>query len=122
VTTASCKAKGRALQQVVRNELRRVGAQFGLVDEDILSQTMGISGVDIVLSPAAKAVMLDPSIECKNVENLAVTTVFLKHQDKYKDKMNLLIHKRNHTPPLATMRFDVFMELYETFLKAHHNG
>ena len=48
----SSKAKGRKLQNMVRDALR--GAFPTLEEDDIKSQTMGMTGEDIVLSPAAR--------------------------------------------------------------------
>lgn len=112
--TSSCKAKGRRLQDKVRDYLRLFGKQFGLVDDDIKSAIMGTTGVDIVLSPAAKAV-LPLDIECKNREKLNVTTTFFKHYEKYAQKptLKLLISSRNHQEPLVTLRWEDFIQLYE---------
>ena len=55
----SVKAKGRALQNLVRDKLREVfitnwTKMPKLKEDDIKSQTMGMAGEDIVLSPAAR--------------------------------------------------------------------
>ena len=63
----SSKAKGRKLQNMVRDALR--SAFPDLEEDDIKSQTMGMTGEDIVLSPAARKV-IPYSFECKNVERL----------------------------------------------------
>ena len=60
----SSKAKGRRLQNALRDILRET---FPILeDDDIKSQTMGMTGEDIVLSPAAKK-EIPYSFECKNV-------------------------------------------------------
>lgn len=46
------KAKGRKLQNLLRDKLRV--AFPSLEDDDVKSQTMGMPGEDIVLSPAAR--------------------------------------------------------------------
>ena len=63
----SSKAKGRRLQNYVRDMLRDVYSQ--LHPDDIKSQTMGMTGEDIILTPAARQVC-SFSFECKNVERL----------------------------------------------------
>ena len=63
--TKSAKAKGRSLQNDVRDWLRRKIWTVPLEDDDIKSQTMGMTGLDIVLSPAARKV-IPFGIECKN--------------------------------------------------------
>ena len=50
----SAKAKGRNLQNLVRDKLRSIFVGKVLEEDDIKSQTMGMSGEDIVLTPAAK--------------------------------------------------------------------
>ena len=62
------KAKGRKLQNLLRDKLRV--AYPSLEDDDIKSQTMGMPGEDIVLSPAARR-KIPFSFECKNVERLS---------------------------------------------------
>jgi hypothetical protein len=57
----SSKAKGRRLQNYVRDMLREV--YHGLHPDDIKSQTMGMTGEDIVRTPAAKEVCAF-SFEC----------------------------------------------------------
>lgn len=99
---------------MVRDRLREIGKQHGLVDDDIKSTTMGESGVDIQLSPAARRVV-DLAIECKNVEKLNVVGVFIEHFTKYASQpsLKLLVHSRNHTEPMVTMRWDDFIPLLE---------
>jgi len=68
-TVKSCKAKGRRLQNFVRDMLRDIFSD--LHPDDIKSQTMGMTGEDIVLSPAARK-RITFSFECKNVEKLQI--------------------------------------------------
>lgn len=118
--TSSCKSKGRRLQDQVRSGLRLLGEHFGLEADDIKSQIMGVSGVDIVLSPAAKKVLGDLCIECKNVEKLNTVGVFQHHASKYPHpKIPVLIHSRNRTEPMATMSLDTFLDLLEFFAYYH---
>jgi hypothetical protein len=118
VKTSSAKAKGRRLQQYVRDSLRAIGLKYGLIDGDCESRGMGQNGVDIILSPAAIKVF-PFAVECKNVETLNVTSTFLEHFDKYKDEssLKLLIHSRNKMKePLVTMRWSDFLAVYNGFL------
>lgn len=112
--TSSAKAKGRRLQQMVRDSLRAIGKKFNIVDGDIESLGMGQNGVDLILSPAALKVF-DLSIECKNVETLNVHGEFWKHYEKYKDNesQKLLVHTKNRFDPLVTMRLTDFIRLLE---------
>jgi hypothetical protein len=109
--TSSAKAKGRRLQDALREGLREIGKEHGLEADDIKSQIMGVPGCDIVMSPAAKAVFNDLKCECKNREQLNVVSTFLTHAAKYNNKNAILVHKRNHTPPLVTMFLTDYLEL-----------
>jgi hypothetical protein len=109
--TSSAKAKGRRLQQEIRDVLRLMGKPYGLVDGDIESRGMGQAGVDVMLSPAARN-LWDLAIECKNCEKLNVHNVFTKHEEKYRDHLfPLLVHSKNRSHTLVTMRLDNFIEL-----------
>jgi hypothetical protein len=69
VKPASAKAKGRRLQQAVRDML--LDASPRLEADDIRSTSMGASGEDLLFSPAARRVYpIAP--ECKNTERLNV--------------------------------------------------
>ncbi len=112
--TSSCKAKGRRLQQQVRDALRALGATRGLVDGDINSTSMGVSGVDVLLSPAADR-LFSLAIECKNVERLQVVPTFLEHYGKYEadSRLKILVHGKNKIAPMVTLRFTDFITLLE---------
>ncbi len=114
----SAKAKGRRFQQHVRDLYLQLGKPFGLEPDDIKSTSMGVSGVDLQLSPAAQR-LFPHSIECKNVEALNVATVFKKHYDKYAalNTLKLLFHTRNHTEPMVTMRMLDFFGLLVRLLE-----
>lgn len=109
--TSSAKAKGRKLQQFFRDVLREIGSNFGLKAGDIESRGMGQSGTDIILSPAAINVFGDLAIECKNKETLNVVTTFWEHAAKYPKSVPFLVHKKNNTTPLVTLRVEDFDKL-----------
>lgn len=116
MTTASRKDKGRRLQQLAAKALLESAkkADPNLADEEIQSRSMGAAGVDLILGTRAQNILGKLLIECKNVESLNVTTVFLEHYEKYKDKGTpILVHKRNHTPPLVTITLEEFIKLNE---------
>jgi len=97
--------------------LRLLGSHFGLEDDDIKSQIMGVSGVDIILSPAAKKVLGDLCIECKNVEKINLVGVFQHHAEKYQHpKIPILVHSRNRTEPMVTISLRTFIDLLEHFV------
>jgi len=108
--TSSAKAKGRRLQQRVRDDLRAIAPQ--LDPTDIESTPMGCNGVDVILTKAARDVFGELAIECKNVENLNVVGVFTGHAAKYPAKIPLLVHARNNTTPMVTLDWFTFLRLY----------
>jgi len=117
MNTSSCKAKGRKLQKEIRDDLRRIGERYGLEDGDVESRPMGCSGVDIILSPTAKKIF-PFSIEAKNQESLNVVKEFTKHHAKYADhRMNMLIHCKNRTESMVTMKWKDFLRLYRRYLR-----
>ena len=120
ISVQSRKSKGRRCQQVVRDSIRALLAPYGIVDDDVKSTPMGSSGVDVQLSPAAKR-LLDLAVECKAVEALNVTTTFLEHYEKYKYDMGLklLVHTKNRSPHLVTLRWDDFVLLLKKTLPVH---
>ena len=85
----SSKAKGRKLQNLVRDKIRE---EFianwtkmpKLEDDDIKSQTMGMTGEDIVLSPRARK-LIPYSFECKNVERLQFWSTVEQAESNIKD-------------------------------------
>lgn len=111
--TSSAKAKGRRLQQRVRDDLRTL-AGSRLEPEDIESTSMGVNGVDVILTPAAKKLFGPLAIECKNVEKLNAVGVFQQHYEKYaaKGMVPLMVHSRNHIEPRVTLLWSDFVRLY----------
>jgi hypothetical protein len=95
----------------MRDALLAIGATFGLESGDVRSTSMGAPGLDILLSPAATRLFGRLAIEAKNRESLVVPTVFFEHAEKYPDDVPVLVHKRNHTEPLVTVKLSYFIDL-----------
>ena len=104
------KAKGRRLQNFVRDLLRKVFIK--LEEDDIKSQTMGLSGEDIVLSPLAKKT-IPYSFECKNVEKLNVWNAIKQAESNCQDREPVVVIKRNRTNAYAVVRVEHLIELIE---------
>ena len=86
----SAKAKGRNLQNFVRDKLRQIFVDEwelvpGLEADDIKSQTMGMPGEDIILSPSAKK-LIPYSFECKNTERLNLWKAIEQANDNCEDR------------------------------------
>lgn len=120
--TSSAKAKGRRLQQLIRDDLRKIGRDYGLVDADLESRQMGGTGTDIVLSPAAEKIF-PFSVEAKNQESLNVTATFWKHYRKYEGSKSLkmVVSCKNHHEPIVTVRWKDFLKIYTAWLR-RRNG
>ncbi len=106
---ASAKNKGRILQKLVRDKLYQT---FPALEEgDILSTSMGASGEDLKLSPAARR-KIPFTIECKNQEAVNVWKSFEQATtNTLKGTSPLLVIKRNRTEPLAVMKLDTLLAL-----------
>lgn len=87
---ASRKQKGRALQQHVRDRIKEV---FALEEGDVESRSMGAGGVDIMMSPKARAVC-PLSIESKNTRGTpSMKAVEQSRYNKYPDTLPVVAWK-----------------------------
>jgi len=112
----SSKAKGRKLQNLVRDKLREVFITNWtkipkLQDDDIKSQTMGMTGEDIVLSPKARE-LIPYSFECKNVERLQFWSTVEQAESNLKENTNpAVVIKKNRKEPYVAIPLNHFLEL-----------
>ena len=105
----SAKAKGRKLQNFVRDELRTAFPE--LEEDDIKSQTMGMTGEDIVLSPAARK-LIPYSFECKNVERLQFwSSVEQAEANCKKGVVPAVVVKKNRKNPYIAIPLGCFIEI-----------
>ena len=108
MSAKSAKAKGRRLQNMLRDILRETFPQ--LEEDDIKSQTMGMCGEDIVLSPAARKV-IKYSFECKNVERLDLWKSLAQADGNSDNRAPVLVMKRNQSKTYAIVELDTFIDL-----------
>jgi len=80
--------------------------------DDIKSQTMGMPGEDIVLSPAARDA-IPYSFECKNKERLDLWKSLEQTLQNCGGRTPVLVIKRNHSRVYAVLEFDAFLDLIE---------
>ena len=99
----------------MRDRLRSVFTET-LETNDIESQVMGMSGEDIVLSPAAKRV-IKYSFECKNQERLNLWKSLEQAESNCEDRNPVLVFKRNRSKIYVALEFDHFIELIDEKLK-----
>ena len=111
MNTRSRKNKGKRLQNKVRDLLLE---QFKdvLEQDDVRSTTMGESGEDIQLSPAARK-LIPYAIECKNQESVNLWKSYEQAQENSKDYEPVVILKRNNTKPLVLVDAEYFVKLHE---------
>tara|TARA_R100001369_G_C3237284_1_gene153355 strand:- start:110 stop:475 length:366 start_codon:yes stop_codon:yes gene_type:complete len=109
ITPQSAKAKGRRLQQWVRDKLY---AKFPtLEDGDIRSTSMGANGEDLLFSPAARR-LFPYSVECKNNKSNAIYKVMDQATENCpKGATPLAIIKADRHKPLAVVDAEHFFQL-----------
>lgn len=108
---SSAKAKGRRLQQWLRDLL--LSKWPSLETDDVRSTSMGAGGEDIQLSPAARK-LIPLSFECKNRSSFA----FYKDLDQAyinapKGTQPVLVAKANHRKPVVIIDAEYFFDHYE---------
>lgn len=112
-TVRSRKNKGKRLQNTVTLKLREIFKDI-LVDGDIQSQTMGMIGVDVVLSPSAKNI-IPYDIECKNNEAILSSVMrealIQAEENTETGRISLLIFKSNNEPERVVIKLDDFLDL-----------
>ncbi len=118
----SAKAKGRRLQQWVRDKLLEYCPS--LRPDDIRSTSMGAGGEDVQLSTAARLVY-PYSIECKNTQTLNIWKALSQAEEnatpiEYTDgrcemtivpSVPLVVFKRNHSKVYVALEFEEFLKL-----------
>lgn len=109
VKTQSAKAKGRRLQQWVRDLLIE---KLDIHPEDIESRSMGAGGEDLIMARAARE-KFPYSIECKNQESINLWKSYEQAQENSKDYEPVVVLKRNNTKPLVLVDAEYFVKLHE---------
>ena len=107
--TQSAKAKGRRLQQWVRDKLVE---ELNVHPEDIESRSMGAGGEDLIMARAARE-KFPYSIECKNVEKLNVWDAYTQAEANSGDYEPLVVMKKNGKKPLVVIDAEYFMRLHD---------
>jgi len=108
VKPRSVKAKGRALQNKLRDKLRKAFPE--LHEDDIKSQTMGMTGEDIILTPAARK-KIPYSFECKNQERVQLWKFLEQTEANANEHTPILVIKKNRTKPYVVLDLDKWIEL-----------
>ena len=107
--TQSAKAKGRRLQQWVRERLIE---GLDIHPEDIESRSMGSGGEDLIMARAARE-KFPFSIECKNQESVSIWKAYEQAEENSGDYEPIVVLKRNKTKPLVLIDADYFIKLHD---------
>ena len=107
MNTKSAKAKGRVLQNLVRDRLHIL---FPKLSKDISSQTMGMKGMDIVLTPMARK-KIPYAFECKNVERFDLWKTWDQAEENTEGLSPVVVVKKNKKKPKAIIDLELFLEL-----------
>jgi len=101
----SAKAKGRKLQQWVRDQLIE---HRDIHPEDIESRSMGAGGEDLIMARDARQ-KFPYSIECKNQEKLNVWDAYAQAQANSGDHEPIVFIKKNGKKPLVVLDAEHFI-------------
>lgn len=104
----SAKAKGRLLQQWVRDKLIEL---LGVHPEDIESRSMGAGGEDLIMARAARK-SFPMSIECKNVEKLNIWDAYEQASANCGDYQPIVVMKKNGKKPLVVVDAEYYINLF----------
>jgi len=104
----SAKNKGKRLQNKVRDLILEKFNQ--LEPDDVRSVTMGESGEDILLSPAARK-LFPFSTECKNQEKINIWSSLEQAETNSGNHTPIVIFKRNRSKTYVALEFEKLLEL-----------
>ena len=107
--TQSAKAKGRRLQQWLRDLLIE---KLNIHPEDIESRSMGAGGEDLIMARAARE-KFPYSVECKNQEKINLWESYNQAQQNSKNHEPVVILKRNNSKPLILVDAEYFVKLHQ---------
>ena len=107
--TQSAKAKGRRLQQWVRDLLIE---ELRVHPEDVESRSMGAGGEDLIMARAARE-KFPYSIECKNQEKVNIWESYSQAVENSKDYEPIVVVKRNNHKPLVLVDAEYFIGLHK---------
>lgn len=105
--TQSAKAKGRRLQQWVRDQLIE---SLDIHPEDVESRSMGAQGEDVMLARAARE-KFPFAVECKNVEKLNVWNAYDQAKVNSGDYEPIVVMKKNGKKPLVVIDAEYFISM-----------
>ena len=116
--TSSAKAKGRKLQDWVKNKLIEYLDEDHTheLDKEITTAIMGENGADVKLSSMCEH-LFPFSIECKNQEKINIWESYKQADENSKDYEPVVVLKRNNHKPLVLVDATYFVELHNRVAK-----
>lgn len=106
--TSSAKAKGRRLQQYVRDTIQK---RFNLDATEVQSTGMGQAGLDIQLSERAR-MSFPYGVECKAQEGLGKLYGFYQQAKENAGQLTpIVVLRSNKKEALVILKFDDFMAM-----------
>ena len=111
--TQSAKAKGRRLQQWVRDLLIE---KLDVHPEDVESRSMGAGGEDLIMARAARE-KFPYSIECKNQETINIWKSYEQAKENSGEYEPIVVLKRNNVKPLVLVDANYFVNLHNRVSK-----
>lgn len=105
--TRSAKNKGKRLQNLLRDEILKKYPTLEM--DDVKSTTMGESGEDVQLSPAARK-LFPFSVECKNNKKFALYKIMEQAESNCGLHIPLLCLKADYKRPIIVLYLDDFMD------------
>ena len=107
--TQSAKAKGRKLQNWVRDKLIEI---LSIHEEDVESRSMGASGEDLIMAQTARK-KFPYSIECKNQERINIWNAYQQANTNSGKYEPILFIKINKHKPLVVVDPEHFIRTYQ---------
>ena len=109
----SAKAKGRKLQQYVRDEILVYFPE--LEEDDVKSTGMGQQGEDVQLSPKART-FLPWAIEAKARARIAACRFYDQAKEHSEDRYQpVVVMRENHGKALAIVDFQYLLHLMRVY-------
>ena len=107
----SRKAKGRYLQNIVRDRIIKLYPVLG--KDDIRTSLMSESGADIKLTSHTARKLFPYSIECKNRQDFKTLYNYFNQARRHVALEPLLLVKMNRERPLAVIDMEHLFQLIE---------
>ena len=109
IKVSSAKAKGRRLQQWVRNYLQQ--HLKGVEEDDVTSTPGGVNGPDIGLSPLSRK-LFPWTVECKSRSSFSIYSA-LEQAEKnlIKDTKPIAVLKGDRKKPMALLYAEDLLEI-----------